>query len=126
MGYIVFTTDDLERDVAFYRDVLEFVVSDHMTAPFSACFFHLNARRHSFALVGGETCGVHHLMVETLSLDNVGHAYDIADQEKIGVTLGRHTNDYMTSFCIHSPLGSSSSAAGADAPSIPRAGRPSS
>ena len=43
---------------------------------------------------------MHHLMVELFSLDDVGQAYDIAStqEDRVGVTLGRHTNDFMTSF----------------------------
>ena len=44
MGHIVLTTADLERDIAFYRDVLEFPVGDYMTVPFSACFFPISMR----------------------------------------------------------------------------------
>ena len=48
---------------------------------------------------------MHHLMVELFSLDDVGQAYDVAltQQDRVGVTLGRHTNDFMTSFYAKSP-----------------------
>ncbi len=48
-------------------------------------------------------------MVELFSLDDVGQAYDIAlnQPDRIGVTLGRHTNDYMTSFYAKTPSASS-------------------
>jgi hypothetical protein len=48
---------------------------------------------------------MHHLMVEFFSLDDVGQGYDVAlaEPERIGVTLGRHTNDFMTSFYARSP-----------------------
>ena len=38
-------------------------------------------------------------------LDDVGQAYDLAlmDREKIVATLGRHSNDFMTSFYIRTP-----------------------
>jgi hypothetical protein len=44
-------------------------------------------------------------MVELFSLDDVGQSYDVAlsQQERVGVTLGRHTNDLMTSFYCKSP-----------------------
>jgi hypothetical protein len=47
-------------------------------------------------------------MVELFSLDDVGQCYDLAltDPEKlIGVTLGRHINDEVTSFYSNSPSG---------------------
>jgi hypothetical protein len=49
--------------------------------------------------------GMHHLMVELFSLDDVGQAYDVAQgqPERVSVTLGRHTNDLMTSFYAKTP-----------------------
>ena len=48
---------------------------------------------------------MHHMMVELFSLDDVGQAYDVAlgEPDRIGVTLGRHTNDFMTSFYAKTP-----------------------
>ena len=48
---------------------------------------------------------MHHLMVELFSLDDVGQCYDIAmtQADRVNVTLGRHTNDFMTSFYAKSP-----------------------
>ena len=42
---------------------------------------------------------------ETLFVDDVGQGYDIAlgDKEKIVATLGRHPNDLVTSFYMHTP-----------------------
>jgi hypothetical protein len=49
--------------------------------------------------------GMHHLMVELFSLDDVGQSYDVAlsQPERVSVTLGRHTNDLMTSFYARTP-----------------------
>lgn len=49
--------------------------------------------------------GIHHLMVEMMMLDDVGQGYDLAQEREdgVGVTLGRHTNDNMTSFYANSP-----------------------
>ena len=47
-------------------------------------------------------------MVELFSLDDVGQCYDLALGERrscIGVTLGRHINDEVTSFYSNSPSG---------------------
>ena len=48
---------------------------------------------------------LNHLMVELYSLDDVGQGYDLAlmDREKIVATLGRHSNDLMTSFYMRTP-----------------------
>ena len=44
--------------MAFYVDVLGFGLSDYITKPFRAYFFHVNARHHSLALIetGGTAC----------------------------------------------------------------------
>jgi len=51
--------------------------------------------------------GLIHLMLETLSYDDVGRAYDRAQAAgcHISATLGRHTNDKMFSFYVRSPGG---------------------
>src|SRR5260370_41181728 len=76
-----------------------------MQKPFRACFFHSNARHHSLALIETGKNGMHHLMVELFSLDDVGQSYDVAlsQQGHVSVTLGRHTNDLMTSFYAKTP-----------------------
>ena len=50
---------------------------------------------------------VHHMMMELYSFDDVGQGYDLAlgDPERIGVTLGRHSGDYVTSFYTWNPSG---------------------
>ena len=57
------------------------------------------------ALIETGNNGMHHLMVELFSLDDVGQCYDIAlnEAERVNVTLGRHTNDLMTSFYARTP-----------------------
>jgi 2,3-dihydroxybiphenyl 1,2-dioxygenase len=107
LGHMVLTARSVDPLLPFYRDLLGFRLSDYALRPFGAYFFHLNARHHSFAVVETGIDGFHHLMVELNSLDDVGQAYDLAQQEedRIAVTLGRHTNDYMTSFYARSPSG---------------------
>jgi hypothetical protein len=50
---------------------------------------------------------IHHMMVELYSFDDVGQGYDLAlgEPERIGVTLGRHSGDYVTSFYTWNPSG---------------------
>src|SRR5437588_4989175 len=105
MGHAVLTVERLDDVIPFYRGVLGFGLSDYILKPFKAFFFHVNPRHHSLAFLETGTNGIHHMMVELFSLDDVGQAYDIALEEpdRIGATLGRHTNDYMTSFYSWSP-----------------------
>ena len=104
LGHIVLTVERIADVMPFYVDLLGFRLSDYIQRPFRAYFFHVNPRHHSLALIETGKTGVHHLMVELFSLDDVGQAYDIAlTEERVNVTLGRHTNDLMTSFYARTP-----------------------
>jgi 2,3-dihydroxybiphenyl 1,2-dioxygenase len=105
LGHAVLTVENLEPVMAFYVDLLGFALSDYIEKPFRAYFFHINARHHSLALIETGRNGMHHLMVELFSLDDVGQSYDIAltEPDRVNVTLGRHTNDLMTSFYAKTP-----------------------
>jgi 2,3-dihydroxybiphenyl 1,2-dioxygenase len=107
MGHAVLHVRDIDVMMPFYRDVLEFSVSDYGLVPYGLYFFHLNDRHHSFAMVGSGNAGFHHFMVEYQNLDDIGQGYDLAQLEEDGIayTLGRHTNDYMTSFYANTPSG---------------------
>jgi 2,3-dihydroxybiphenyl 1,2-dioxygenase len=105
LGHAVLTVENIDKVMPFYVDVLGFGLSDYMQKPFRAYFFHINARHHSLALIETGRNGMHHLMVELFSLDDVGQSYDVAmsEPERVSVTLGRHTNDLMTSFYARTP-----------------------
>jgi 2,3-dihydroxybiphenyl 1,2-dioxygenase len=105
LGHAVLTVDNIDSMTAFYVDVLGFALSDYMEKPFRAYFFHVNPRHHSLALIETGKNGMHHLMVELFALDDVGQSYDVALGQKdcVSVTLGRHTNDFMTSFYCKTP-----------------------
>jgi 2,3-dihydroxybiphenyl 1,2-dioxygenase len=105
MGHAVLKVERVDDMIAFYRDILGFKLSDYILKPFKAYFFHVNSRHHSLAFIEGGATGIHHLMVETYMLDDVGQAYDLVlrKPEMIGTTLGRHVNDEMTSFYSWSP-----------------------
>jgi 2,3-dihydroxybiphenyl 1,2-dioxygenase len=105
LGHAVLTVENIDPMMAFYVDVLGFGLSDYIEKPFRAYFFHVNARHHSLAMIETGKSGMHHLMVELFSLDDVGQSYDIAltEPDRVSVTLGRHTNDLMTSFYVKTP-----------------------
>ncbi len=107
LGHAVLHTDNMLNLVKFYRDILEFNVSDYSFDPINLYFFHVNGRHHSFALIETGQKGFHHFMVEYNSLDDVGQGYDLLQfkENSIAYTLGRHTNDFMTSFYSISPSG---------------------
>lgn len=104
LGHVVLLTPEPRNLVPFYVDVLGFRVSDSMVDPFVGYFFHLNPRHHSLALVKYPGSGIHHVMVELNSLDDVGHGLDLVEQSLgAAVTLGRHSNDHMLSFYARTP-----------------------
>jgi 2,3-dihydroxybiphenyl 1,2-dioxygenase len=105
MGHAVMHVSNVARLKPFYCDLLGFRVTDYGTAPYELCFFHINGRHHSFAMIASGQNGLHHLMVELTNIDDVGQGYDLAEAEggRIAATLGRHTNDHMTSFYAHTP-----------------------
>ncbi|MFT8243431.1 VOC family protein [Roseomonas sp. BN140053] len=107
MGHAVLNVEAVEPLLPFYRDLLGFRVSDYGLTPYPLYFFHLNGRHHTFAMVGSGRQSLHHFMVELGSLDDVGQGYDLAQLEegRLAYTLGRHTNDHMTSFYAHTPSG---------------------
>ena len=102
MGHAVIHVKKIDDLIPFYTEVLGFKISDYSHTPISLCFFHVNGRHHSLALFWSGRTGFHHFMVEYNSLDDVGQGYDLLQYEdnKIAYTLGRHTNDYMTSFIL--------------------------
>jgi 2,3-dihydroxybiphenyl 1,2-dioxygenase len=105
MGHVVMRCKSVEPMIAFYKDTLGFALSDFALTPFVAYFFHVNPRHHSLALIGSNVDGIHHLMVEACSMDDVGQTYDmaLAEEGRIATSLGRHTNDHVISFYANTP-----------------------
>lgn len=109
LGHIVFMTANMDAMMAFYG-VLGLTVSDYIfikPVQSRACFMHLNARHHSFALLGGPQDVFHHIMIEVNSLDDVGMANELALRQgrKVTMSLGKHTNDEVVSFYTMTPSG---------------------
>jgi 2,3-dihydroxybiphenyl 1,2-dioxygenase len=106
LGHAVLMVADFEVALAFYRDLLGFAISDFIRSPVKAAFLHVNSRHHSVALFEHpKRVGMHHLMMELYSLDDVGQSYDraLGADNRVAVTLGRHHNDLMTSFYMRTP-----------------------
>jgi 2,3-dihydroxybiphenyl 1,2-dioxygenase len=107
MGHVVLIVDDIDKMIAFYEGVLGFKLTDYFVSPYRVTFYHVNPRHHSLGFVELGRTGVHHMMVELYSFDDVGQGYDIAQCEegRITSTLGRHINDRVTSFYTKTPSG---------------------
>jgi 2,3-dihydroxybiphenyl 1,2-dioxygenase len=107
LGHVVLNVDTLQtvdRMMDFYCEVLGFRLTDYYSHPFSARFLHINPRHHSLAFVQSGKNAVHHIMMELFSFDDVGQGYDLAlNEDRVGVTLGRHTSDFITSFYSYTP-----------------------
>jgi extradiol dioxygenase len=109
LGHAVVIVPDLARAEHFYLDVMGFDLSDHIEVGMSIRFLHCNPRHHSlaFSAVPGMV-GFHHLMLEVADLDDVGTAWDLVQSRPdlpVAMTLGRHSNDLMTSFYVRTPSG---------------------
>ncbi len=105
-----------DEAVDFVEQALGMVLSDWLDtdvdgAPVKVRFYHCNGRHHSLALVAVPAPALprsaHHVMIETVSSDNVGTAYDraLAADVPIPMGLGRHDNDRMFSFYSICPAG---------------------
>ena len=113
MGHVTMSVDDFEQSLRFYRDTLGMTVTDWVfrddpDARLTMVFLHCNPRHHSMAFL--ERKGprhIHHFMLETNSVDDMGAAYDLCQGKDMPfeMTLGRNTNDQMLSFYVTSPSG---------------------
>lgn len=113
IGHYVLNVSDVDAALAFYTkalgfqlaDVIDWKIADGMSV--TLYFLYCNGRHHSFAfakLPGKKK--LHHFMLQTNSMDDVGLAYDKFDAERaVVMTLGRHTNDHMVSFYGATPSG---------------------
>jgi 2,3-dihydroxybiphenyl 1,2-dioxygenase len=109
-GHTVFVVADAEEAHRFVVEGLGLRQTDWLdltVAPgvvVSGRFYHCNPRHHTLALIcpPGPPAPkkLHHFMVETLDLDDVGTAFDraIAAGHPIPSGLGKHDNDKMFSF----------------------------
>lgn len=112
IGHAVLVSKDAEKAARFYQDVLGFSVTDYIVwDELDAIFLHCNPRHHSLALInecyGMKGGDINHFMLETLTLDDVGRAYDIVRSRSLPLvlSLGQHSNDRMTSFYMKTPSG---------------------
>lgn len=113
-GHCVITSNgNIKKSTEFYQDLLRFRLSDHLMlgGRVDIAFFHINQRHHSVAFSNGPNPrGKHidHFMLETKGgVDEVGKCLDrmIKHGFKVDQTIGRHTNDRMTSFYAMNPSG---------------------
>jgi 2,3-dihydroxybiphenyl 1,2-dioxygenase len=112
LGHMLVAASEPDVTVRFYRENLGFRLSDYIHWDVAkATFLHCNPRHHSLAVINpcfGTAAGqLNHIMVQANSIDDVGRAYDRVEQLGIPLilTLGKHSNDLMTSFYMVTPGG---------------------
>jgi 3,4-dihydroxy-9,10-secoandrosta-1,3,5(10)-triene-9,17-dione 4,5-dioxygenase len=107
MGHVIVTGEDGRALKDFYTGVLGFYERNTMGGrERTVWFLSSNRRHHTFGVTSAPGRGrLIHLMVEAATLDDVGLALDRADKYNIPLmnSLGKHTNDEMTSFYVYSP-----------------------
>lgn len=116
-GHCVFMVPDRDEAHRFVCDGLGMRQTDWLdleVAPgivVSGRFYHCNPRHHTMALIAPPgpppPQKMHHFMVETNRIDDVGAAFDRAygAGHPIPNGLGKHDNDKMFSFYTQTPAG---------------------
>lgn len=118
LGHAVYQAADYPAAVEFAQKVLGLKISDYIdiaVAPgvtFEVAFFHANERHHSYAVaprppIPGPVKRLHHFMLETQSITDVGLARDrcVAAGFSVAMDIGQHPNDKMVSFYGQTPSG---------------------
>ena len=113
MGHVFVHARDAARSEGFYRQVLDFSLSDYVDferdgRAFHGVFLHVNPRHHSLAFVEAPAAKrLNHFMLEVAEFDDVGAAYYRCQDlgVRLARTLGRHMNDRMVSFYGVTPSG---------------------
>jgi 2,3-dihydroxybiphenyl 1,2-dioxygenase len=107
LGHVVLRVPDRDACERFYVDVLGLHLSDYGSGRLA--FFHCNARHHSIAIAPADQMPgprrIIHIMLEALSLDDLGTSMDLCEQNGVPMleTLGKHPNDWMVSFYLETP-----------------------
>jgi 3,4-dihydroxy-9,10-secoandrosta-1,3,5(10)-triene-9,17-dione 4,5-dioxygenase len=107
MGHVIVTGEDGMALKDFYIDVLGFYERNTMGGrDHTVWFMSSNDRHHTLGVTSMPGRGrLLHLMVEAATFDDVGLALDRREKYDIPLmnSLGKHTNDEMTSFYVYSP-----------------------
>jgi 2,3-dihydroxybiphenyl 1,2-dioxygenase len=110
MGHLLLTVPDCARAESFYTSALGLRVTDRMDMGHGrgVVFLRAGPRHHSLALTDVfPQPGLHHFMLEARRLEDVGRAWDRAQDLRVPIqmTLGQHANDPLLSFYVQTPAG---------------------
>ena len=106
VGHVVLHVRDRDEAERFCLDGMGLRFTDYGIGRLA--FFHCNPRHHSLAVVPvASQRRIAHLMLEVLTLDDVGTAMDLCMEHgfRISTTLGKHSNDQAVSFYVETPSG---------------------
>ena len=110
LGHVMMYAADRVATYDFYTKIFGFKLTDYISymGGDGAWFMRCNPRHHSVALAKyGDVNGMHHLMFEVESIDQVGITHDRAVSSGISISasIGRHINDGAFSFYMKGPNG---------------------
>ncbi|TMA33174.1 MAG: 2,3-dihydroxybiphenyl 1,2-dioxygenase [Deltaproteobacteria bacterium] len=110
MGHLLLGVPDCNEAEDFYVRALGLRVTDRMAmgGGHRAVFLRASPRHHSLALTDVlPEPGLHHIMLETRTLEDVGRAWDRVQDQRVPIqmTLGQHANDPLVSFYVATPGG---------------------
>jgi Lactoylglutathione lyase and related lyases len=86
LGHVAFNSQDVQRTVKFYTDVLGFKVSDWMGDFFA--FLRCGPDHHTINLVQGERNKMHHIAFELRDWTHIRDACDLLAQDRIPLIWG--------------------------------------
>ena len=88
LGHVVLRTPDYAEAVTFFRDVLNFRVSDVIDGmvTFMRCF--PNPFHHTFGLGNGKARGLHHVNFMVTEVDDIGRAIWRFNREQVPIVNG--------------------------------------
>ena len=110
MGHLLLSVPSAREIAEFFTQRIGFRLTDYMSmgGDKQAIFLRASARHHSLAVADMfPQPGLHHFMLEVQKLEDVGCAYERAQDLGVPITmsLGQHVNDRMLSFYVRTPSG---------------------
>ena len=110
MGHLLLGVPDCNAAEEFFTTALGLRTTDRMDmgGGHRAVFLRASPRHHSLAFTDVlPEPGLHHLMLETRTLEDVGRAWDRVQDARVPIqmTLGQHANDPLVSFYVATPGG---------------------
>jgi 3,4-dihydroxy-9,10-secoandrosta-1,3,5(10)-triene-9,17-dione 4,5-dioxygenase len=110
LGHLLFGVPDCNAAEDFFTEALGLRTTDRMDmgGGHRAVFLRASPRHHSIAFTDVlPEPGLHHLMLETRTLEDVGRAWDRVQDARVPIqmTLGQHANDPLVSFYVATPGG---------------------